>query len=94
MYDGNLETLVERFTPYREVTIELSEGVDPERLRIYGELEAMDGQEVRFLVQRETLTTAIAKMLAELPVLDLSVNDPPIEKVIGRLFASGELEKE
>ncbi|MFN9173846.1 MAG: ATP-binding cassette domain-containing protein [Synechocystis sp.] len=88
MYDGNLETLVERFAPYREVTIELSEGVEPERLKVYGELEAVDGQEVRFLVQREALTTAIAKILAELPVLDLSVNDPPIEKVIGRLFAN------
>ncbi|MFM1841948.1 MAG: hypothetical protein RLZZ490_684, partial [Cyanobacteriota bacterium] len=92
MYDGNLETLVERFAPYREVTIELSEGVDPDRLRTYGELEIMDGQEVRFLVQREALTTAIAKILAELPVLDLSINDPPIEEVIGRLFASGRLE--
>jgi ABC-2 type transport system ATP-binding protein len=74
------------------VTIELSEGVDPDRLRTYGELEIMDGQEVRFLVQREALTTAIAKILAELPVLDLSINDPPIEEVIGRLFASGRLE--
>ncbi|MEY2983528.1 MAG: hypothetical protein RLZZ568_145 [Cyanobacteriota bacterium] len=94
MYDGNLATLVERFAPYREVTVELGVPVDPDRLRQYGELEAMDGQAVRFLVQREALTTAIAKLLAELPVLDLSVNEPPIEEVIGRLFAGGRLEKE
>ncbi|MGA1621247.1 MAG: ABC transporter ATP-binding protein [Synechocystis sp.] len=93
MYDGNLETLVERFAPYREVTLELSAPVDPNHLRQYGELEAMDGQEVKFLVQRESLTTAIAKLLAELPVLDLSVNDPPIEEVIGRLFDRGTLDK-
>lgn len=92
MYDGNLETLVDRFAPYREVRVELSAGVDPDRLKSYGELAAMDGQEVKFLVKRETLTTAIAKILADLPVLDLSVNEPPIEEIIGRLFASGQLE--
>ncbi len=93
MYDGKLATLVDQFSPYREVAVELSTPVSAEKLQTYGEIEAIDGQKVRYLIRRDNLTTAIAKLLADLPVLDLSVNDPPIEEVIGRLFTSGELQE-
>lgn len=45
--------------------------------------------EARLWVQREQLTQTVAKLLAELDVLDLTVTDPPIEEVIGRVFADG-----
>ncbi len=89
MYDGDLNELVERFAPCREVRVELSHGLPLEKLQMYGEVKQLDGQDVRFLIPRETLTMAIAAILAQLPVLDLSVNDPPIEDVIGRLFETG-----
>lgn len=92
IYDGDLEALVERFSPYREVVLELHSPMALEKLESYGEVEAVEGLVVRFLLERETLTTAIAKLLAELPVLDLSVSDPPIEEVIGRLFTQGNVE--
>jgi ABC-2 type transport system ATP-binding protein len=31
----------------------------------------------------------VAKLLADLEVLDLTVTDPPIEEVIGRVFQGG-----
>lgn len=89
MYDGSLEGLLERFAPYREVKVELAYPVAAVKLAEFGEIEAIEGQEVRFLVRREKLTGVIAQILAQLEVLDLSVNDPPIEEVIGRLFRSG-----
>ena len=55
----------------------------------YGEVESLTGQAVRLLVRRENLTTTVAKILAELEVQDLTVTDPPIEKIIGRVFRSG-----
>ena len=89
MYDGSLEALLERFAPYREVKVELARALPESKLAEYGEIEALEGQEVRFLVQREKLTATIARILAQLEVLDLSVTDPPIEEVIGRLFRTG-----
>lgn len=89
MYDGNLEELLERFSPYREVKVELAQCCAVEQLQEYGEIESIDGQEVRFLVQREQLTTMIARILANLEVIDLNVTDPPIEDIIGRLFEAG-----
>lgn len=89
MYDGSLEALLERFAPYREVKVELARALPESKLAEYGEIEALEGQEVRFLVQREKLTATIARILAQLEVLDLSVTDPPLEGVIGRLFRTG-----
>ena len=91
IYDGSLDGLLERFAPCRQVTVELSKPVSSTELADYGEIEAIGGQQVKFFVSREDLTATISRILAKLPVSDLSVNDPPIEEVIGRLFATGEV---
>jgi ABC-2 type transport system ATP-binding protein len=88
-YDGDLEQLLERFAPYREVRIELANLVAKEKLEDFAEIESIEGQEVRFLVKREKLTSTVSRILAQLDVIDLSVTDPPIEEVIGRLFEKG-----
>lgn len=92
IYDGGLEELVERFAPYREVKVELAHPISPQKLAAYGEIESIQGAEIRFLVQREKLTTIIAKLLAQLDVIDLNVTDPPIEEIIGRLFQTGNID--
>ena len=89
IYDGRLDGLLERFAPYREVKVELAQILPKSKLADYGEIEAIEGREVRFLVRREELTTTVAQILAQLKVLDLTITDPPIEDIIGRLFLTG-----
>ncbi|MEM9544162.1 MAG: ATP-binding cassette domain-containing protein [Cyanobacteria bacterium P01_E01_bin.42] len=89
MYDGSLEGLLERFAPCREVKVELANILPEDKLTLYGDIKAIAGREVRFIVRREDLTQTVEKILAQLPILDLSITDPPIEEVIGRLFATG-----
>ncbi len=89
IYDGSLEGLLNRFAPYREVKVELAQPLSKEELSGYAEIEAIDGLAVRFLVQREQLTSTVARILADLEVIDLTVSDPPIEEVIGRVFRAG-----
>ncbi|NEQ25140.1 MAG: ATP-binding cassette domain-containing protein, partial [Microcoleus sp. SIO2G3] len=89
IYDGSLDSLLERFAPYREVKVELAEGCTTERLETYGEIGAIEGCVVRFIVHREALTQTISRLLADLKVLDMTVTDPPVEEVIGRVFAAG-----
>ena len=89
LYDGSLEGVIERFAPLREVKLDLAEPVEDAVLSRYGEIEANDGRVARLLVQRETLTETVGRVLAELDVEDLTVTDPPIEDVIARLFESG-----
>ncbi|MBZ8183307.1 ABC transporter ATP-binding protein [Oscillatoria salina] len=89
IYDGSLEGLLERFAPYREIQIELPENVPADKLSQYGEVESIEGREVRLLVRREELTNTVGQILAQLEVIDLSVTEPPIEEVIGRVFRMG-----
>lgn len=89
IYDGSLEGLLDRFAPYREVKIELAQPCAPEQLKTYGEVEAVEGCVVRLMVKREQLTRTVAQILAELEVTDLTITDPPIEEVIGRVFLTG-----
>jgi ABC-2 type transport system ATP-binding protein len=91
VYDGNLDGLLDRFAPYRQVQVELASPLSKDRASVYGEVESIEGQSVRFLVKREELMVGVAKMLAELEVVDLTVTDPPIEEVIGRVFRTGKV---
>jgi ABC-2 type transport system ATP-binding protein len=86
LYDGDLDALVERMAPFKVIEIDLEhepDGLDPGR---YGELIRREGQKLALQVPKAETPAVTARLLAELPVLDLSVEDPPIEEVIDRVF--------
>ena len=89
IYDGSLDGVIEKFAPYREVKLELKQPRALENLRQYGEVESCEGRVARFIVRRADLTVTVNRLLAELDVTDLTVSDPPIEEIIGRLFKEG-----
>jgi ABC-2 type transport system ATP-binding protein len=89
IYDGLLEDLLDRFAPYRQVRLELAQALSAKELASFGEVESIQGQEVRLIVPRDKLTATISRILAQLQVQDLNVSDPPIEEIIGRLFQTG-----
>jgi ABC-2 type transport system ATP-binding protein len=91
VYDGSLDGLLDRFAPYRQVQVELAHPLPKDHAFAYGEVESIEGNSVRFLVKRDELTGSVSKMLAELEVIDLTVTDPPIEEVIGRVFRTGKV---
>ena len=89
MYDGSLDGLVANFAPYREIHIELTEPLPREKLMLYGDVQSLKGRAVSFIVPRETLTSTVSQILADLEVIDLTVTEPPIEEVIVRVFQAG-----
>lgn len=92
MYDGSLDGLLERFAPYREVHIELAQPLPREKLLTYGDVQLLEGRSVHFMVSREALTRTVSKILTDLEVIDLTVTEPPVEEVIGRVFQAGVVE--
>jgi len=92
IYDGSLAEVVEKFAPFREVKIELAGDADESTMKRYGEVESIDGRVARLLVNRAGLTNTVGRLLGELDVTDLTVTDPPIEEVIGRVFDEGGLD--
>ncbi len=88
-YDGALAGIIDKFAPYREVKLDFTAEVGREVLAGFGEVESVEGRAGRVVVRREDLTGVVERMLAELPVADLTIADPPIEAIIGELFKQG-----
>ena len=90
-HDGSLEELASRLAPCREVRLELRDPIAAEALAVYGEVQQLQGRQVRLLIPRSELTRQVARLLADLAVEDLEVRDPPIEDLIGQVFRQGEV---
>lgn len=58
-------------------------------LAAYGEVVARDGAKVTIRVPRAAASAVAARVLSELPVADLTIEDPPIDEVIARVFETG-----
>jgi ABC-2 type transport system ATP-binding protein len=93
IYDGSLDGLLEQFAPYREVQVELASACDRATISRYGELEILEGCTASLIVRRDALTRTVSQMLTDLDVRDLTVSDPPVEEVIGRVFAAGAVQQ-
>jgi len=85
LFDGDLSALVRQFTAHKTVVLQLAEATRD--LGKYGEvLSAADGRYTLRVPKAETARIT-ERLLADLPVIDLLVEDPPIEEVIERVFA-------
>jgi ABC-2 type transport system ATP-binding protein len=92
IYDGSLEGLSERFAPYREIHLDLAEPADCQWLEQFGTLDRCEGLSINLLVRQEKLIETVSILLAKLPVLDLNVEEPPLEEIIGRVFEQGSVD--
>ncbi|MBB6442273.1 ABC-2 type transport system ATP-binding protein [Phycisphaera mikurensis] len=93
LYRGSLAGVIETFAPRREVKLELERELTAEEaasLDHRGAVEHHEGRAIRLLLDRTDLTAAVAGLLRELPIADLTVGDPPIEATIAKLFGSGQ----
>tara|TARA_Y100001968_G_scaffold324496_1_gene363973 strand:- start:36630 stop:37625 length:996 start_codon:yes stop_codon:yes gene_type:complete len=91
-YDGELESLANKLAPSREVRVELKRAALKKEFTDYGEIKSLENNVLRLLVPRNKLTIIVSKLLANFEVIDLEVNDPPIEELIGNLFRSGSIQ--
>ena len=86
LYDGPLAGLVDRYAPHKTITLHLERPVDRADFSAYGEIVEADDLQVRIRTEKAKAAAVTARMLAELPVADLSVEDPPLEYVIDQVF--------
>ena len=86
LYDGPLTGLIDRYAPHKTITLHLERRVDRADVSAYGEVVAADDVQVQIRTDKAKAAAVTARMLAELPVADLSVEDPPLEYVIDQVF--------
>jgi len=88
LFDGSLPELSGRLAPYKVVTIDLTRDVDGFDFAALGHVLSRDERKVTLRVPKETVAAVTGRLLADLPVLDLTISDPPIEDVIERMYES------
>lgn len=86
-YDGGLSDLSRRIAPVKLIGIALHNAA-PADLSQYGQVVPTENHNGKQLLQvpAEEVAAITARLLSDLPVLDLTIEDPPVEDVIERAF--------
>ncbi|MDW8064194.1 MAG: ATP-binding cassette domain-containing protein [Anaerolineae bacterium] len=87
LYDGDLEALAERVTPYRIVRVTMAQPIPMSALTPFGEVLSLNSHRAELRVPRARTAEVAAALLNALPVTDLAVEEPSVEEVIRRVFA-------
>ncbi|MGH3136511.1 MAG: ABC transporter ATP-binding protein [Gaiellaceae bacterium] len=85
LHDGPLAGLADQFAAYKTIGVALENGQAD--LSRYGEVIHRDGDWITLRVPKAQTSSVTARLLMEEEVLDLNVEDPPIEDVIELVFA-------
>jgi ABC-2 type transport system ATP-binding protein len=91
LYDGDIERLVERYSPTKRIKLQLSDYVSRD------DFTSQLGDNVRVIefkypkaeieVPREHVSTLSSMLLSRFAVVDLTIEDPSMESVISQAFA-------
>ncbi|ATB28310.1 ABC transporter ATP-binding protein [Melittangium boletus] len=86
-YDGSLDALVQRVRPEKRVVLRLSRAVDAADISALGKVVAHDQASAVLQVSQDSVNATVSRALSHLPVLDLTVENAPLEEVMSELFA-------
>ena len=87
LFDGDLAALASRFNADKTIGVTLKEGTPD--LSKYGQVVSSEDGKVSIKVGRDVAPKVAARLLQDLAVADLTIEDPPIEDVIESVFAGG-----
>jgi ABC-2 type transport system ATP-binding protein len=87
VYDGALDALVQRIRPEKRVVLRFEKDVAEKELEALGKVISHVALETTLQVARDRVNDCITRALAQFPVRDLTVENPPLEEVMSELFA-------
>ncbi|MFZ5902159.1 MAG: ABC transporter ATP-binding protein [Chloroflexota bacterium] len=86
-YDGGLADLSRKIAPFKLIGVLLSDAETHDLSRYGTEVPNEEDAEKRYIqVRAEDVTRVTSGLLADLPVHDITIADPPIESVIEQAF--------
>lgn len=87
LFDGELSTLADRFSHNKKIALKF-DGAGKD-LSPYGEVVDQGFGKATLRVPKSEVPRVTARLLEEMAIQDLTVEDPPIEEVIEDVFANG-----
>lgn len=89
VYDGDLARVNDTFRERKMIKLQLEKPVEINHFRTYGKIQSYDGIHVHIEVERSQFKRCAQSLLANFPVMDLTIEDIPIEEGIARLYERG-----
>ncbi|HVZ86938.1 MAG TPA: ATP-binding cassette domain-containing protein [Polyangia bacterium] len=88
IYDGDLRELARRVRPDKRLTLRLSRVVERADLEKLAPVVSIAAAQAVLSVSHERLQAVVRDALATLPIVDLTIEDAPLEEVMRELFGT------
>ncbi len=89
IYDGALSGITEQFGRTKLVKLQFEGDTTPPGLEEYGEVTERVGPAASLKVDRTRVPELLGAILERYTVVDMSVQDPPLDQVIAKVFEQG-----
>ncbi len=94
IYDGPLAGITEQFGQSKLMKLHFAGDVVPPGLEQYGEVTSREGPVADLRVDRQRIAEVLSAVLDRYTLLDMSVQDPPLDQVIARVFEEARAQHE
>ncbi len=88
VYDGELKGLARRIRPEKRITLHFSSVPATGSLDLLGNCVARSESQATLTVPTSQVTNTVRVALEQLPIADISVEDPPLEEIMRELLGS------
>jgi ABC-2 type transport system ATP-binding protein len=88
IYDGPLAGIIERFGTHKLVRLQFAGDEAPPDLERFGEAK-VSGPVAELKVDRTRISEMLSVLLDRYTIIDMSVQDPPLDQVIAKVFEEG-----
>ena len=89
IFDGDLQKIIDEYARNKILSLVFSKHVTEEKLLQYGEVKSFEDPKATLLVPRKDAAKVAAKIMTDLAVADINIEEPPIEAIIREVFGKG-----
>ena len=93
VYDGPLTGITEKFGQTKLVKLQFAGDSTPSDLDYFGEVASREGPVADLRVERTRITEVLDAILDRYTVIDMSIQDPPLDQMIARVFEESRKER-
>ncbi|MEI8375567.1 MAG: ABC transporter ATP-binding protein [Planctomycetota bacterium] len=86
IYDGSLEGILDQFGGQKVISLLVADGQMPNDLSRYGEVLLIEPPRAKLRIERSKVTGVLSSILSRYAIEDISVEDPPLEEIIAKVF--------
>lgn len=91
IFDGKLEKIFEKYSKEKIIKLDFTKEPDVRALGEIGDVVSYDFPHVEIRIPRAVVPQAAAQLLQKFPISDLTIEEPPIEEIIRRIFFLGKV---